>query len=328
MVSTNHLPISLSRSGRQYSRSTEISEGSHESGISSGSGELRPSRNSHSRTRESSQTPSHSRDGHTAAIRFSDDSPNSSEEDLTTVESATSRYGVPIRHTPGQYSLAPLDIPQPFPSISDTSATTSTAVTDDDLNSFVGRFRALVNQVSEETEAGMRLAQNDRLGYHVDRRTPSPNMTTRSGEALEDEDFFIVGGIVQRMPTIESLGSREVMSLATSSNSRGDRSIHSLSRPPTRQTMSILSDATGSQPPSRSNSLSASIILTPTSPLEGPFGGTASELGELQRPAGMYSASTHRPSTKSSSSGTFYSAVSAASATTGTGGSLSSGLSS
>ncbi|TCD67744.1 hypothetical protein EIP91_011986 [Steccherinum ochraceum] len=187
---------------------------------------------------------------------------------------------------------------------------------DSDLNHFVDQFRALVNQVTEETDAGIDLAQNDhRPGYYVDHRIPSPNMTARSGQIPDDEDFFIVGGVVQRMPTIESLGSREVMSLATSSNSRGERT-DSLSRPPTRQTMSLLSDGAGSQPPSRSNSLSASIALSPPSPLESSFGGTVSELGELQKPIGGVSAGTLRPSTKSSSSGTYYTALSAASATT------------
>ena len=88
-------------------------------------------------------------------------------------------------------------------------------------------------------------------------------MTTLSGQAMEEEAFFIVGGVVQRMPTIESLGSREVMSLATSSNSRDNRS-NSLSRPPTRQTMSLFSEGSSSQPPSRKrdNNLQSKMILS------------------------------------------------------------------
>lgn len=320
MVSTNHLPISLGRSGRQHSRSTDISERSHESGASAASGEQRAARTSHSRTRESSShTHVVSREGHTSTTRFSNDSASSSEEDLPgAAGDNTSRYGTPIRHIPGQYSLVPLDTPQPFPVIPSAAAAAATATSDNNLDSFATRFRALIDEVNQETDAGILLAQNDQSGYYLDQRTrsPSPNMTTLSGQAMEEEAFFIVGGVVQRMPTIESLGSREVMSLATSSNSRDNRS-NSLSRPPTRQTMSLFSEGSGSQPPSRANSLSASIALSPPSPLESSFGGTVSELGELQKPIGVHSGNTHvRPSTKSSSSGTYYTAITGWSSTT------------
>lgn len=78
----------------------------------------------------------------------------------------------------------------------------------------------------------------------------------------------VMGKLIQRMPTIESLGSREVMSLASASAYRGDRSVHTLSRPPTRANTLSLSEAAGSPSVSRSNSLTASIVLA--SPVEAP----------------------------------------------------------
>jgi hypothetical protein len=77
----------------------------------------------------------------------------------------------------------------------------------------------------------------------------------------------MLGGVIRRMPTIDSVGSREVSSLRSNtlvggvgSPSRATSSIAS-SRPPTRATMISLNDAasaslaSASQPSSRSNSI-------------------------------------------------------------------------
>ncbi|KAH8077102.1 hypothetical protein BXZ70DRAFT_707715 [Cristinia sonorae] len=284
MVSTNHLPISMGRTGRQhsYSRSTELSEASHESGASS--------RMSQSRTRESSENHAYSRDGHDSSRRGSYHSPSSSEEDFLANESATSRYGTPIRHIPGQYSLSTGHGLSPSLHSSSTPFPTS----EEDSSNFLGRYHSIVSDTIAEGEEAMQLNNDEPAQY------PTPYDD-------EDQSYFIVGGTIQRMPTIESMGSREVTSIL----SRGDISTRSVSRPPTRQT-TFLSDSSSSRVPSRSNSLSASIALSvPSSPLDPPLGATVSELGER-----MFSAGQHRPSTKSTATGSYYTAVSASTTNT------------
>ncbi|KIP03030.1 hypothetical protein PHLGIDRAFT_130393 [Phlebiopsis gigantea 11061_1 CR5-6] len=132
-----------------------------------------------------------------------------------------------------------------------------------EVQDFAERFRALVEQVSRETEAGLELAghdpDDDDLSFVFPSSSPEPD--TDGTQYVP-----VMGKIIQRMPTIESLGSREVMSLA--SGQRGDRSVHTLSRPPTRANTLTMSEAAGSPSVSRSNSLTASIVLA--SPVEAP----------------------------------------------------------
>ncbi|KAF9529109.1 hypothetical protein CPB83DRAFT_853238 [Crepidotus variabilis] len=75
-----------------------------------------------------------------------------------------------------------------------------------------------------------------------------------------DENVRILNGLIRRMPTIESMGSGEIGSLGASS-SRPNGSMHTSSRPPTRNTLLSWTttdyEIAASNPPSRSNSLSA-----------------------------------------------------------------------
>ena len=138
-------------------------------------------------------------------------------------------------------------------------------------------------QVARETEHGLHLAQNDQPEYFTPYHSP---MTTTQGyyepfPTGEEETNYVpvVGHFIQRMPTIESLGSREVTSI---SSQRGDRSVHTLSRPPTRATTltNMMSELSGSQPPSRSNSLTASIMLSSSAPeREGLGAGSVPDFG-------------------------------------------------
>ncbi|KAF5329386.1 hypothetical protein D9619_008953 [Psilocybe cf. subviscida] len=106
-----------------------------------------------------------------------------------------------------------------------------------------------------------------------------------------DQPVRILNGYVRRMPTIESMGSGE---LAGSSIGRGNGSLFTSSRPPTRNTLlsfaSTEYEYTHSRPPSRSNSLSAraellaaSSGMPPASPSVASGFGT-SEHGELLEP--------------------------------------------
>ncbi|KAI0077004.1 hypothetical protein K474DRAFT_1173425 [Panus rudis PR-1116 ss-1] len=300
MMSTNHSPVSVGAIGRQASQSTEVSECTSESGPGSSSGEHRGLRRTRSLLRSSSVTTiprderlsisghSHSnprsRDGHTTSIRFTDeehaDSVSSSDDDTGEDHS---RYGSPIRQIPGTYSLSPTT-QQLFP-LHSASSDSTTYPPDQDLHTFVDHFRALVDQVHRETEAGLEFAARDPNRAQLE--TPSPPASP--GRNSDDREYFpYMGHIIQRMPTIESLGSREVMSLATSlSSNRGDRSVHTLSRPPTRSNTLSMTDS--SPPPSRSNSLTASIMLQP---FEGPgligpgdhqVASGVTELGELRQ---------------------------------------------
>ncbi|KAK7044095.1 hypothetical protein VNI00_007811 [Paramarasmius palmivorus] len=157
---------------------------------------------------------------------------------------------------------------------------------DHELNNFVDRFRMLVSQIARETEEAIEYARPDTYVTEVNsdsdsdsdsdsRRSPEffnadyplgypPHMIPPTlgydefGRPYPPEDHVrILNSYIRRMPTIESLGSREVASSTNSYRDHerlGSLSIHTLSRPPTR-TMT-LTDFTGSEPPSRANSLS------------------------------------------------------------------------
>lgn len=177
---------------------------------------------------------------------------------------------------------------------------------DRDIYSFVDRFRALVSQVSRETEDALQFARTDDGDLdHSDARSVSPDsyfpssssqyspsVTSTFGPALglgydefgrpypPDEHVRILNGYIRRMPTIESIGSREVGSSVAASSVRGDdrqiSSMHTLSRPPTRAMTDY--SYTSSEPPSRSNSLSMAAELI--NAMSG-SGAEVTEVGEL-----------------------------------------------
>ncbi|CCM00702.1 uncharacterized protein FIBRA_02742 [Fibroporia radiculosa] len=191
-----------------------------------------------------------------------DASPDSSEEDLP-VAPEFNPYGQEVGWIPGAYTalsspLSPLSPPDygPFVPIADED-TNRPSLSDDDLSSFVERFRSLVNHVSHETDEGITL---DNPVYY-----PSP--FAHSHRADHDNEYVpVLGKTIHRMPTIESLGSREVMSLATSSIHRTSPGPHHMSRPSTRSNNLSLNDGevggSTSSTRSRSNSLDAALALT------------------------------------------------------------------
>lgn len=234
------------------------------------------------------------------SLRFVDevprDSPHSSEEDLYTShdQHSYSRFGRQIGHTPTAHSPA-----------HDRSNQGSTVATMEYHYFHPDRFRSLYDQVDAKTEAGMQLAQNDRSEDDSNSYPPSP--TSSEPSPMENEDDYVQFARIgnpkpfRRMPTIESLGSREVMSLASSTRGEFERSIHNLSRPPTRTNTLTMSEG-GSCPPSRSNSLNAKIALS--SPVESNFAVKegVSELGELAGTSSLPSTRSERRGSKGTAS--------------------------
>ncbi|KAJ4480893.1 hypothetical protein J3R30DRAFT_2375470 [Lentinula aciculospora] len=158
--------------------------------------------------------------------------------------------------------------------LSSTPTLTPTPQSDRELNNFAERFRALVSQISRETDDALRFAQSEDAGNSEPALLPEDIYTDlphhnnddfTGGEYPPDDHVRILNGFVRRMPTIESLGSRELTSLASSRDQ-----LHSLSRPPTRS----VTEFTGSEPPSRANSLSLTAAI-------GGHGLTSTEMGEL-----------------------------------------------
>ncbi|GLB44483.1 hypothetical protein LshimejAT787_1701100 [Lyophyllum shimeji] len=162
---------------------------------------------------------------------------------------------------------------------------------DVELNGFHDRFRLLVSQITRETEEGLELVANSSPpetlnsvpeDYSLPRIPPTIGYDEFGRPYPPDERVSILNGYVRRMPTIESMGSREIGSM-TASSVYTDRdtmttSIRSapVSRPPTRaNTLTASEYSAGSRPGSRSNSITAGAEIL--------LGATArtSEVGEL-----------------------------------------------
>ena len=151
-------------------------------------------------------------------------------------------------------------------------ATLPSNVGEGDLQGFADRFRDLVDQVSRELEES-RLAENNTpprtppLHHVLDTHTPYMTIDEFGREVPCDESIAMLGGVIRRMPTIESVGSRERASLRSNTLVPGAGppsaapSSPASSRPPTRATVASFNDtasvslASASQPSSRSNSL-------------------------------------------------------------------------
>ena len=170
-------------------------------------------------------------------------------------------------------------------------ATLVANVGEDELQGFADQFRALVDQVSRELEESRISENQDRevhtppLHHVLDTHTPYMTVDEFGREVPTEEPIAFLGGVIKRMPTIESVGSRELMSLRSATLVSGGGGVGSASvaasssssRPPTGATMASFNDAasvslaSASQPSSRSNSIHR--LRTP------------SELGELVRDA-------------------------------------------
>ncbi|KAG6810349.1 hypothetical protein H0H92_012242 [Tricholoma furcatifolium] len=162
-------------------------------------------------------------------------------------------------------------------------------VASDDYNE---HFRALVSEIHRETEDALTMAASDYVDTHTDadvgaspvngefplyRIPPAVGYDEFGRPYPPDIHIPMLNGYVRRMPTIESMGSREMGSLTSSIYSHDTRttSLRSslpISRPPTRATN--LDTTFGSRPPSSTNSITAGaeILLA---------AGRTNEMGEL-----------------------------------------------
>lgn len=142
--------------------------------------------------------------------------------------------------------------------------------------SFVERFRHLVNQIARETDDAVDFARSEdgSSAHNLDAISLVPvipdaiegynfPMSTTVGynefgqPYPPEEQILVMNGIIRRMPTIESMGSREMGTSIGSASSVRERAMGS--RPPTRNTtlLSNYTGGTGSEPPSRTASLVA-----------------------------------------------------------------------
>jgi hypothetical protein len=168
-------------------------------------------------------------------------------------------------------------------------ATLVANVGEEELQGFADQFRILVDRVSRELEESRISENQDRephtppLHHVLDTHTPYMTIDEFGREVATEEPIAVLGSVIKRMPTIESVGSRELTSLRSATLVGGagigaaSASSSASSRPPTGATMASFNDAasaslaSASQPPSRSNSINR--LRTP------------SELGELVRDA-------------------------------------------
>lgn len=167
------------------------------------------------------------------------------------------------------------------------------------------RFRSIVSQITRETDQAVAFARSDNSSDSSSSSQPLNDQThefypppippsigyNEFGQPYPPEESVpMLNGFIRRMPTIESMGSREVASTARGSSVYSGSIVDRLagtsnSRPPTRISLC----PPGSDPPSRSNSLSkrasdiiGSINGTGTS---ANATGNTSEVGELIRVA-------------------------------------------
>ncbi|EKM52381.1 uncharacterized protein PHACADRAFT_176385 [Phanerochaete carnosa HHB-10118-sp] len=285
MMSVSTMPVAAPQMLRQYSSHSQ-SDFTHESSITAVSGVSRPGRLREYHSRISSDRPLGdgrprpvlplsagrsllSSDDHGGTTtRFAKDfdaaPAGSSAENLSSPpfygESARAPYGsVPGErasvHTPGTL---------PEPGVQDAAEPMS-PTTAEEMQIFADRFRAMMEQVARETEAGLLLAHRGSPAHSLHEDPQSPD-DGDSGDNHAMAYVPVLGRIITRMPTIESLGSREAWSSAPRS---GSRSAHTLSRPPTRANTLTLSEVTGTPSLSRSNSIAASAVLV-SPPVESP----------------------------------------------------------
>ncbi|RDX47657.1 hypothetical protein OH76DRAFT_726007 [Lentinus brumalis] len=172
--------------------------------------------------------------------------PSSSEED--TVESGEDRYGRSLNRPPGGYASVPHASPPPQDRDGRGPGSSWDPVPDSELNSFAAHFRALVEQVTRETDEAVAYAQND----------DQYDFPATYSETSRDRDdaHVVLGRTIHRMPTIESMGSHEVMSIASMSVGGG------FSRPSTRSNTLSNTDGPHSRSASRANSLDAAVSLS------------------------------------------------------------------
>ncbi|KAG5637702.1 hypothetical protein H0H81_003557 [Sphagnurus paluster] len=132
-----------------------------------------------------------------------------------------------------------------------------------DLDSFRERFQALVSQINRETEEGLELirahaatpppigdANNISDEFSLPPIPPAVGYDEFGRPYRPEERIGMLNGYIRRMPTIESMGSRELGSMSAASSLYTDRDHGTLS-----STMASLRSTPVSRPPTRANTL-------------------------------------------------------------------------
>ncbi|TFK63625.1 hypothetical protein BDN72DRAFT_308207 [Pluteus cervinus] len=234
--------------------------------------------------------------------RPSNGSGSNASSTATTIH-VTNSAGVVVNN----YSI-PSTSTAPHPSSSTTAPLVGESPSD--LYGFADRFHAVVNQISRETDEGLEFARSQNpIGYptyddlhlhsgeiqgdvevdldryyHYSPPPPTLGYDEFGRPYPPEEPVRFLNSIIRRMPTIESMGSREVASWTSSARSSfqqtvGDRtaslrSVLTGSRPPTRSMSLTDHTSSVSEPSSRRNSLRAGAELIASM-------GRTSEVGEL-----------------------------------------------
>lgn len=192
----------------------------------------------------------------------------SSSEGADTDEDWEDRYGRPVSRMVGGYTSLPLN-GSPPPKEDGISPHQWDPISDSDLNEIASRFRSLVAQVTRDTNDATPQAHRENERYEF------PVSYDRDRD--HDDAHFVLGRAIHRMPTIESLGSHEVISLA--STGKGG-----FSRNSTRSNTLSTADAPASRSASRANSLDAAVSLSVSGDgLTAWSAGTLAESGELSQ---------------------------------------------
>ncbi|KAK0200711.1 hypothetical protein DFS33DRAFT_1266389 [Desarmillaria ectypa] len=173
------------------------------------------------------------------------DSPPSEEDSSSTETHHHTSIPSGEKSRTSSSSATPQTPTSPLPVASDS---------DRDLYNFVDQFRSLVSQISRETDEGLEYARPDgSSSSHSESMASSYSYSAAIGydefgrPYPPDDHVRVLGGYVRRMPTIESIGSRE---MGTTSSLHTVERMTSISRPPTQNTLPM-----SSEPPSRPDSI-------------------------------------------------------------------------
>ena len=153
---------------------------------------------------------------------------------------------------------------------------------DQDMTSFAVRFRTLISQISRETETAIEFATPDTVmddenhNFYMPPVPPAVGYDEFGRPYRPEEQVSFLNKYIRRMPTIESMGSRELGTTASNKENNGSRrSTGTFDQMPSRSnTLTVSEYSAASHLPSRGSSLSACENMSTTH-------GRTNEMGEL-----------------------------------------------
>ncbi|KAH8834302.1 hypothetical protein DL96DRAFT_1580140, partial [Flagelloscypha sp. PMI_526] len=99
-------------------------------------------------------------------------------------------------------------------SAGDPASSSAGSMDDRELHGFVNKFRSVVSQIAREAEEAIEITESGSTGpdsnsFNMEPQLPSASIGYNEFGGAE-KSVRIVNGFVRRMPTIESIGSREL----------------------------------------------------------------------------------------------------------------------